>query len=570
MTKNFLLLAGILIAAQATSQNLEWARAWGGTSDDHGTGIDVDSSGNVYSIGDFTDTVDFDPGPGVYNMSTAFGSSAFVSKFDASGNFVWAVQLGDGSNCYAYAMDVDAAGNVFVTGCFTGAGDFDPGAGSNVLTSVQVSDIFVCKLNTSGGVVWVAQLGGSDYQEGHGIVVDANGDVYTTGWFAGAVDFDPGAGTTLLSAGGPPNAYVSKLDASGNFVWASQFYANANCEAYDIALDAAGNVYTAGRFIGGADFDPGAATFNLTPTGLQDVFVSKLDNAGNFVWAKQISGPNTNSYCWTLTVDISGNVVLAGVFGSATDFDPGPGVYTVPSQAGGDIFIVKLTNAGNLIWAKNFAGGSLNDAFGITTDAAGAIYVAGAYRGTTDFDPGAGVFSITAGTASATDLFVCKLDSAGGFAWAFATGDQAQDDASCIATDPAYNVYITGTFRFSIDADPGPGVIIVPANGFFRDPYIIKLNQLSSGIDEANSSTDVTVFPNPTNGVVNIQTKNSASPITAVEVLSSTGQLIYSEQRTGSDRLLLSLDLTAYADGMYVVKLYSADSSEVIRIIKQQ
>lgn len=570
MTKNLLLLAGIFIAAQATSQNLEWARAWGGTSDDHGKGIDVDSSGNVYSIGDFTDTVDFDPGPAVFTMSSTSGSAAFVSKFDAAGNFLWAVQLGAGSNCYAYAIDVDAAGTVYVTGCFTGAGDFDPGAGTNLLTSVQVSDIFVCKLNTSGALIWVAQLGGSDYQEGHGIVVDANGAVYTSGWFAGTVDFDPGAGTTLLSAGGPPNAYVSKLDASGNFAWASQFYANANVEAYDIALDASGNVYTAGRFIGVADFDPGAAAFSMTPTGLQDVFISKLDNAGNFVWAKQISGPNTNSWCWTLTVDISGNVLLAGVFGASTDFDPGPGVYTVPSQAGGDIFVVKLTAAGNLIWAKNFAGGSLNEAYGIATDAAGAIYVAGAYRGTTDFDPGVGVYNITAGTASATDLFVCKLDSAGGFGWAFSTGDQAQDDASCIATDAAYNVYITGTFRFSIDADPGSGVTMLLGNGFFRDPYIIKLNQLSTGTAEPNSLTKVTAYPNPTSDVLNIQL-HDAENIQAIEIINSTGQVVLLRQlQFFENELLLSLDLTPYADGMYMVKLHSDDSSEVIRIVKQQ
>jgi hypothetical protein len=232
---------------------------------------------------------------------------------------------------------------------------------------------------------------------------------------------------------------------------------------------------------------------------------------------------------------------------------------------------VKLTGGGNLIWAKNFSGGSLNEAYGIATDAAGAIYVAGAYRGTTDFDPGAGVYNITAGTASATDLFVCKLDSSGGFGWAFATGDQAQDDASCIVTDAAYNVYITGTFRFSIDADPGSGVTMLLGNGFFRDPYIIKLNQLSTGTTESNSLMTADAYPNPTTGVVTLQMKSSTSPVNTVEVLNPAGQVVYREQRTyGPGEILLSLDLSFYADGMYVVKLYTDDSSEVIRIIKQQ
>ena len=117
--------------------------------------------------------------------------------------------------------------------------------------------------------------------------LDANGNVYTTGFFQGTPDFDPGSGIFNLNSTGGLDVFIQKLDASGNFVWAKQLGDTSSDNANSITVDASGNVYTIGYFSGTADFDPGSGTFNLTSVGGLDVFISKLDASGNFVWAKK-------------------------------------------------------------------------------------------------------------------------------------------------------------------------------------------------------------------------------------------------------------------------------------------
>ena len=140
-----------------------------------------------------------------------------------------------------------------------------------------------------------------NHDEGTSIAVDATGNVFTTGYFFSTSDFDPGTGTFNLTSLGLDDIFVSKLDALGNFVWTKQWGGTSAENSYSIAVDASGNVLTTGSFQSSTvDFDPGPGTFNLTSTGNRDIFVSKLDASGNFVWATSMGGGGTS-------VDGSGN-----------------------------------------------------------------------------------------------------------------------------------------------------------------------------------------------------------------------------------------------------------------------
>ncbi|MBT6372369.1 MAG: hypothetical protein HOJ86_06840, partial [Acidimicrobiaceae bacterium] len=134
----------------------------------------------------------------------------------------------------------------------------------------------------------VAVFGGTNADYGYSVAVDSSGNVYTTGYFNGTVDFDPGAGTANLTSNGYKDVFVSKLDSSGNYVWAKNFGGTGNDMGYSVAVDSSGNVYTTGYFTGTVDFDPGAGTTNLVPNGSSDAFVSKLDSSGDLVWAKNL------------------------------------------------------------------------------------------------------------------------------------------------------------------------------------------------------------------------------------------------------------------------------------------
>ncbi len=186
----------------------------GGSDNDEGSSITVDGSGNVYTTGFFQGTADFDPGAGTTSLTSADSSDIFISKLDASGNFLWAKRMGETYEDRGRSIEIDGSGNVYTTGFFGGTADFDPGAGTSNLTSAGSSDIFISKLDASGNFLWAKRIGGTDIDWGLFIVVDSSDNVYTTGYFAGTADFDPGAGTTNLSVVGAWDVFISKLSAA--------------------------------------------------------------------------------------------------------------------------------------------------------------------------------------------------------------------------------------------------------------------------------------------------------------------------------------------------------------------
>ena len=383
--------------------NFVWAKKMAGTGagGDTGESITLDAAGNIYTTGRFSGTADFDPGAGTFTISAMGGYDIFISKLDASGNFVWAKSMKVSGADIGKSIKVDAAGNVYTCGSFQGTGDFDPGAGTYTLTSTGGDEIFVSKLDGSGNFVWAAALGGTGTDRCFGIDLDASGNVYTNG-YAGGGDFDPGVGTFNL----PIGLFVSKLDNSGNFVWAKQFTGAFVNYSYAIAVDASGNVYTTGTFQGSSatDFDPNLGTFNMTG-GSGSMFISKLDAAGNFVWARSISGANG----FSIKVDAANtNIYITGYFTGTNDFDPGTGTYTLNTSGNDDVFISQLDISGNFVNALSMGSINSDRATCIAVDAASNIYITGNYNGTVDFDPYAGIFNLS--SVNSADIFVVKLN----------------------------------------------------------------------------------------------------------------------------------------------------------------
>jgi len=393
--------------------NLLWANRMGGAGVETGNSLAVDGSGNVYTTGSFGGTVDFDPGVGVYNLTSLGASDTFVQKVDAGGNLVWAKRMGGTSttmNELGTSLAVDGSGNVYTIGTFAGTADFDPGAGTSNLASAGAEDIFVQKLDASGNLVWAKKMGGTGYDYGESLAVDGAGNVYTTGYFAGTADFDPGVGVYNLTSGGGDDFFVQKLDVNGNLVWAKRVGGAGREAGNSIAVDGSGNVYTTGNFDFTADFDPGAGTSNLSTLGNNDIFVQKLDVNGNLVWANRMGG-TMHDFGQSLAVDGAGNIFMTGNFSGTADLDPGAGVYNLTSLGGYDIFVSKIDSSGNLVWAKNMGGTGGDSGFSLALDGAGNVYATGDFTGTMDLDPGAGVYNLTG--AGGYDIFVQKLDAGG-------------------------------------------------------------------------------------------------------------------------------------------------------------
>src|SRR5260221_174489 len=288
--------------------------------------------------------------------------------------------------------------------------------------SILVFPLFVNAQSPS--FEWAKSMGGIAYDFGTSIVVDASGNVYTTGSFYGTVDFDPGAGTFNLVSSGLEDIFVSKLDAAGNLLWATNMGGALNDRGNAIAVDGSGTIHITGYFDGPADFDPGSGTFSLTAPGF-DVFILKLDGAGNFVWAKTVGGVVDNRGI-SIALDGLGNVYTTGHF-SDGDFDPGPGIFNLTSNnSSNDIFILKLDASGNFVWAKAMGGNSSNEeGRSIAIDESGNVYTTGYFSGQSDFDPGAETVTLT--SAGLFDIFISELDAAGNFVRAIDLGGTLDD-----------------------------------------------------------------------------------------------------------------------------------------------
>jgi len=466
------LLLLVLPTPDAEAQGFAWAAGLGGGGDDRAYGVAVDDGGNAYTVGIFSATADFDPGPGTYNLSPAGDFDAFVVKLDSQGDFVWAGRLGGTEYDDAGNVTVDADGDVYTVGMFSGTADFDPGTGTHNLTSAGDRDAYLSKLDSAGNFVWARQLGGTGYDAATDVAIDASGNVYTVGHFEGTADFDPGPATFELTSAGLLDAFVSKLDSAGKFVWAGQMGGTSFDLPLELAIDASGNVYTVGYFEGTADFDPGPGTYELTSVGIRDVFISKLDGAGNFVWAGRMGGTSLDS-AQGVTVDASGDVYTVGYFLTTADFDPGPGTYYLTSAGSLDAFVSKLDSEGNFVWAKRQGGAGDDRAYGVAVDAGGDVHTVGWFEDTADFDPGTGTYELT--SAGVTDAYVSLLDSAGNFVWAGRMGGEADETAWAVAVGASGNIQTVGYFEGTADFDPSPGVYELTPAGV-RDGFVLKLS----------------------------------------------------------------------------------------------
>lgn len=501
----------------AQSPEFEWGVKIGGTQWDQGNAIAVDHSGNVYTTGQFKQTVDFDPGAADLFLTSAGDQDVFICKLDAQGNLVWAKQMGGTGEDIGKGIQVDSDGNVYVTGIFKDIVDFDPNAGTTNLTSAGMSDIFVAKLDESGNLLWVKQFGGSEIDYSYAISLDAHNHVYTTGYFSATSDFTSGHPLTTF---GYWDIFINKLTTDGNYVWTKQF----GGDGYDLGLSifvSGGNIYSTGGFQNTADFDPSGNTQNLTSPGLNisNIYVSKIDTSGNFVWAKQIGGTESDEG-EGISVDLYGDVYLTGRFGSSVDFDPNAGTHTMTASGTLDIFIMKLTASGNLAWAKQLGNSGIEVPCGIMNDLAGNVYTIGYFPGTVDFDPGNGTFNLEF-TQSQPDCFISQLSKDGGFIWAGMLGGSQFTAGTAITSDNSGSVYTTGWFGGQLDADPGPGDFSLSGSGM-RDVFIQKMSS-SVGLPDNEVLNSISLYPNPASTIMTLQ---SAIALKEFKIVGMLGEVV--------------------------------------------
>lgn len=477
---NFIIAAFILLALASFAESQVLFSA-GSSGTDYGKDLAVDSQRNIIVAGYFTATVDFNPAAGVNNLTSVGNVDNFVAKYDANGNYVWAFSFGSLGVDIPHSVSVDSQNNIVVTGYFSGTTDFDPSPNVVNRTSAGSRDYYIAKYSASGAFLWVVAFGNTDDDQGLDVAIDASGNVYATGFFAGTVDVDAGSGTANLISVGNTDTLVAKYDQNGNYQWAFNLGSAAAEQGVGITTSDGGEVFVSGFFNQTIDFDPGAGVANRTSAGATDIYYAKYTTGGAFVWANAVGGTQADfAIPGGIFRDAGGNIHVNGNFRGTADFDPGANSATRASNGDADFFVGKYNANGDYIWALS-VGGSLGDnAHRLTVDAGGNVYVTGWFGATADFDPSPNTQNLTAaGTDGALDIYFAKYDANGNYLWARGVGAAVSGAANwslgtAIAPDGAGNYVLTGRFFGAADFDPSANNRILTSAGdadFFVAKY---------------------------------------------------------------------------------------------------
>ncbi|MBU3668748.1 MAG: hypothetical protein FGM57_02130 [Candidatus Taylorbacteria bacterium] len=482
-----LVLFGVPYITQAAVTDLVWVKSIPYTNSL--PIIENDSAGNVYVTAQLNGSIDLDLGPGTTTVSSSGGfGDVFVAKYTNAGDLIWAKAVGGGASDESPTeIVVDASGNVYVLMNFVGnsAVDIDPTGSTVTVTPPGGGDVVLVKLNSSGVIQWGKIFGTPAGNLGFGLGLTTDG-VVLSGFTQGAMDLDPGTGTTTSSHFGSYDTFTVKLNTAGEYVWGNLIGGTGDDRPIKIAIDQSDNVYLLGYFHNSVDFDPGVGTTTVAAQGSsQDIFLLKLQSNGQFAWVKTWGGDNTEEGK-DLLVDSASNVYFSMSTTSGTlDLNPGEGTDTrslAGSYVGG--VLVKLDTTGSFLWGNLWSAENGTVQFDqIAIDAQNDVYISGSSETTFDANPGVGVDLFTP-TAS-YDGFIIRVDSTGEYIWyAQISGPDSQsfDD---IFIDGTY-IYTSGTISGVTDFDPTSGTYSVT-------PSVIGHFLLKLTLDtQAPSLTEVT------------------------------------------------------------------------------
>jgi hypothetical protein len=550
------------------SGNVLWAKSAGGTALDAGYGVTTDAGGNVFVTGGYvSSTIAF--GTTTLTNSNAGTYDMYIVKYDGNGNVLWAKREGGTNNEEGNSATSDLNGNVYVIGYF---GSPTIAIGSTTLTNGGGSDVLIVKYDANGNVLWTKSAGGINTDVGHGVSTDPNGNVYAIGRFSSSsITF---SSTTLTNAGNYDICIV-KYDANGNFIWAKAEGGASDDRGNGIATYTTGNVYGTGYF-NSPTISFGSTT--LTNVAASDVFLAKLNNcSGAPVQPGSISGPlticngsagtysvgqvsGTTSYTWSLPSGWSGTSTSNTI--STTSGSSG-NITVAASNACGTSSVQTLSVTVNPLPTITVNSGSICSGSSFTISLGGAS--------TYTIQGGSAVVSPTANTSYS----VTGTSSAGCTSSALAISNVTVNPLPTISVSSSTNQLCIGsaatlsaTGASSYTWNPsgtGSSIVISPtvnttytitgtdANGC-QNTTTITQNVMNCGgmsVLELNNSHVISVFPNPTNGILLIKYDADKFEIKVYNVIGELVSLAFGEHGKSE------VDLSSQSAGIYFIKVGS-------------
>ena len=463
-------LAALLLAAPAAAQDWAWVQSGGGSGSDSATSIAADAAGNVYVAGAFEGTVTFGP----FTLTSDGALDTFVVKYSPDGEVLWARSGGGSRDVYGRAVAVGADGSLYLNGFFWGTATF----GAHTIASVgSQEDLFLVKYSPDGDVLWAQRQGGDRGDSSAASAGTSDGDLYVAGRFGGTSTFGD---VTLTSVDNSTDCLLVKYTAEGEVLWARSGGGTDSDKYYGAAADADGNAFAVGFFGETATFGP----FTLTSAGFfeHDAVLAKYSPDGDVLWVRGAGGVG-NDFSLGASVDGAGDVYIVGSFEGTATFETTP----LTSNGDLDLFVAKYSSTGDLVWVRGGGGAGAENGRSIAVDAAGNAYATGNFQGVATFGPhalssagGNDVFLVKyspdgevlwarSGGGTAPDLGTAvSLDGAGNALLAgYYTGTSTFGPYALTSTggDDAFVAKVGGAAPVSVAVAPADLPVVIPPEG---------------------------------------------------------------------------------------------------------
>jgi len=625
--------------------NFVWAKRIGGANTDSGESLALDGLGNLVVTGSSYNIVDFDPGPGIANLGGANSSNqAFVAKYDTAGNYIWAKDMGSTAADFGKSVTVDDAGSILVTGDFRLTVDFDPGPGVQNLTSNGDWDIFICKLDALGNLVWVKALGGGGEDLVYSIKADASNNVYISGFFASSVlDVDPGVNVfSFLNSNVGGKSLVLKLNSGGSFVWARNYGGGTTNAAQDVFtflnLDNLGNIYLTGIYYPAvpADFDPGQATVIFPSAGNSDAYVLKLGqglcggpvyssltvtacdsfilggqkftSSGNPAVILSNSAGCDSVVVLNLTIKNSSTFVVTQtgcdsiVYGGQAYTQTGVYTSTYTNAVGCDSFfslnltilqssydtIVQtscdsFTYNGVTFTSSGYYSDTLTNGVGCDSIITLNLTINSSLQ-TAISQSACDSFTLNGTTYLASGVYTQTLSNIAGCDSVLTLNLTINSvDASVVKSAATISANATGASYQWVDCDNnyapiqgetnqsytasfnGNYAVIVTQNGCTDTSECKSVTHLTDGVEDIESSSFIKLFPNPTSIDLMV---NTTQPLQngVIRIMTAAGKVVLERYNLVGDRF--HLDVSGYANGLYLVEVKEAGKIFRAKVVK--
>jgi hypothetical protein len=575
----FIIINCFVLNTNAQSSSFANYGVFGGNFYDSCNAIVANNSGSFFMAGTFASTVDFNPSIAVANFS-ASNYSGFISKYSVSTGAFQGIRIFTNANAnssnFIEDMVIDHNGDWLFTGKFKGTVDFDASATANSLTSqgglgTFAEDGFICKYSATGNFIWVKPISGNSYEYCSRIATDSANNIYSFGGYSDATaDFDAGPSVFNLS-GDQPKLFVTKLDSNGNFVWAKAF-GGSNTVPSDFAIDSNDNLYFTGTYYSQSDFDPGIGVVNLPQAGsepfqtFRDVFILKLNNNGEYTWAKRFGGTNIE-YVNSLAFDSQNNLYCGGEFYNMVDFDPSITELNITSVGRSDGFVSKFDSNGNFINVKTM-GGLLEDAVkDVIIDAGQNLIATGSFINSCNFGTTANPYSQTTSLVNDPNMFLIAYDPQNTITNFKKISHNTADfntylEGTHLALDSNNNLLTTVRFTGSIVMSLNSGgQTIFLGNQSFDDFLYTKDTFTTLSNSNFNTLQNVQIFPNPTNTILNIALEENAN----LQIVDMLGKTVYETQLTIGNNNINSSFLN---NGIYMAKITNENGAVTQKLIK--